>query len=100
MKLHYASTADTLTLWWEQPESAPAGQEYSLRLNGRQHIHRADLLRKGRRVGRLREGLLLHLLDGLSAGRDFAVWAAGSKEITSTLRAPHRNPPFIRQREA
>ena len=36
MKLHYASTADTLTLWWEQPESAPAGQEYSLRLNGRQ----------------------------------------------------------------
>ena len=36
MELHYASTSDTLTLWWEQPESAPAGQEYSLRLNGRQ----------------------------------------------------------------
>ena len=36
MELFYASTADTLTLWWEQPEDAPAGQEYSLRLNGQQ----------------------------------------------------------------
>ena len=35
-KLFWAATADSATLWWDQPEASPAGLRYTLRLNGAQ----------------------------------------------------------------
>lgn len=34
MKIHHAAAGNTLTLWWEQPEAAPADARYRVELNG------------------------------------------------------------------
>ena len=39
MEISYAATANTLTLWWEQPDGCPENAEYAILLDGREIGH-------------------------------------------------------------